>query len=93
MVGVEELLGKGDERRVDTAKLVIYLQQLGRQLEEMETRLDAHTEHEEEQQKQVKELLDALTQFKGMIVIVRWTIYIGAPLFAAIIWLKEHVRI
>ena len=92
MVDVEDILsgGEGPERRVDMAKLVLYLHSLSLGLGAMDTRLTDHMAAEEEQQKQVAQLLIILTQAKGLLTVIRWGLYIIAPLLAAGAWFKDH---
>ena len=41
----------------------------------------------------IEELLEALNQFKGVITTLKIIFYIAATLVAAVVWVKEHVKL
>ncbi len=94
MVEIDELLEKdhAGERRVDMPKLLLYLAQLADGMKHLDGRLTVHMNAEEAQQKHIQELVRILTQAKGLMVAVRWLIYLGGPLVAVFLWFKEHVK-
>ncbi len=94
MVEVEDLLDKdpGGERRVDMPKLLLYLSQMTEGMKRLDGRLTTHMNAEEAQQKHIQELVKILTSAKGLMVAVRWLIYLGAPAIAVFAWFKDNIK-
>ncbi len=60
---------------------------------ELNTKLEQHLEQDRLAQPQLKELVDILQKSKGVYIFFRILLYVGAPLCAAIYWVKEHVKL
>lgn len=41
----------------------------------------------------IEELLEALNQFRGVITTLKIIFMVAAPLVAAVVWVKEHVKL
>lgn len=59
----------------------------------LDEKLDNHIDREERELAKFSELLTTFQQAKGMLLFVRILLFVGAPAFAAIYWIKDHVRL
>lgn len=79
----------GAERRSgghDLAEIKELLQALNSQVE-------AHLAEEKQLQPHLIELIDILQKSKGVVLLFKFLLYIGAPFAALVYWIKDHVKL
>ena len=64
-----------------------------RELSELKVIMEAHIKEEQELRPRLLELLNLLERSKGAVAMVKGMMYIGAPIGAAIYWIKDHVKL
>ena len=73
-----------DEERLDRIEALI---------KGMNDTLVAHIASEDALRPQLVELVDLLTQSKGVLRFLRVLIFMIAPIVAVVVWIKDHVRL
>lgn len=61
-------------------------------LRKLETAIDHYEKEREELRPKIDEVLDILTQSKGIFKAFRFLVYIVTPIGAALYWIKDHVK-
>jgi hypothetical protein len=69
------------------------LDEIWRVLREVEMLVKLHLEREEKMWPKVAELINLLERSKGALTLLKWISYVVAPLFFAIYWVRDHVRL
>ena len=55
--------------------------------------MKAHLIEEQQLKPYVKELVDILQKSKGIVLLFKFLLYVGAPLGAFVYWVKDHVKL
>lgn len=62
-------------------------------LRELNSKVEAHLTEEKQLQPHLIELIDILQKSKGVVMLFKFLLYIGAPAAALIYWIKDHIKL
>lgn len=62
-------------------------------LRELDKKVDVHLAEEAEFRPKLVELVAIMERSKGAIFLLKLLVGIGAPVYALMLWLKDHVRL
>lgn len=62
-------------------------------LKELNSKVEAHLAEEKQLQPHLIELIDILQKSKGVVLLFKFLLYIGAPFAALVYWIKDHVKL
>lgn len=69
------------------------LSEIKRLLQELNSKVEAHLTEEKQIQPHLIELIDILQKSKGVVLLFKFLLYIGAPFAALVYWIKDHVKL
>ena len=61
-------------------------------LKELRSIVNAHIKQEDELRPRLEELFQIMERSHGVIVFLKFLAYVGAPVGAFVIWMKDHVK-
>lgn len=76
----------GEERRHHDSEVL-------KQIAELRAIMEAHLIEEKQLKPHIQELVDILQKSKGIVLLFKFLLYIGAPLGAFVYWVKDHVKL
>lgn len=62
-------------------------------LRAIDKKVDLHLADEAEFRPRLVELVGIMEKSKGAITLIKWCAYLGAPIYALILWFKDHVKL
>lgn len=62
-------------------------------LQELNSKVEAHLIEDKQLQPHLVELIDILQKSKGVVLLFKFLLYIGAPFAALVYWIKDHVKL
>lgn len=69
------------------------LSEIKRLLQELNIKVEAHFAEDKQLQPHLVELIDILQKSKGVVLLFKFLLYIGAPFAALVYWIKDHVKL
>lgn len=69
------------------------LAEIKRLLQELNSKVEAHLIEDRQLQPHLVELIDILQKSKGIVLLFKFLLYIGAPFAALVYWIKDHVKL
>lgn len=88
--GKKEGTWTGEERRA--AEEISELAKIWEMLHAMNNKLDIHIAEAEQYRPKINELTEILAKSKGAVALLKLLVYIGTPLYAVILWAKDHIK-
>ena len=76
----------GTERRHHDSEVL-------KQIAELRAIMEAHLIEEKQLKPHIKELVDILQKSKGIVLLFKFLLYVGAPVGALVYWIKDHVKL
>ena len=64
-----------------------------KQIAKLRAIMEAHLIEEQQLKPHIKELVDILQKSKGIVLLFKFLLYVGAPIGAFIYWVKDHVKL
>ena len=64
-----------------------------KQIAELRTIMEAHLIGEKQLKPHIEELVDILQKSKGIVLLFKFLLYVGAPVGALVYWIKDHVKL
>lgn len=64
-----------------------------KQIAELRAIMEAHLIEEQQLKPHIKELVDILQKSKGIVLLFKFLLYVGAPFGAFVYWVKDHVKL
>ena len=76
----------GNERRQHDSEVL-------KQIAKLRAIMEKHLIEEQQLKPHIKELVDILQKSKGIILLFKFLLYVGAPVGALVYWIKDHVKL
>jgi len=84
----------GPERRAESRRVSpASLDSIWQLLTDLNNKFEAHIEEEKHIKPSLVELVDILQKSKGVIIFLKFLLYIAAPIAAFVYWIKDHVKL
>ena len=76
----------GEERRHHDSEVL-------KQIAELRAIMEAHLIEEKQLKPYIQELIDILQKSKGIVLLFKFLLYVGAPVGAFVYWVQDHVKL